>query len=89
MVFLFLSSSRFLYERHEQSKQDLKGLEETVVSDFPSAPSQRGGGVASVSNPPSDFFCTLFLPPFWEVSLWYDQDTPFCKKMSDSLVWRD
>lgn len=23
---------RFLYERHEQSKQDLKGLEETVVS---------------------------------------------------------
>lgn len=22
---------RFLYERHEQSKQDLKGLEETVV----------------------------------------------------------
>lgn len=44
MVFLFLSSSRFLYERHEQSKQDLKGLEETVVSDFPSAPSQWGGG---------------------------------------------
>lgn len=23
---------RFLHERHEQTKQDLKGLEETVVS---------------------------------------------------------
>ena len=45
MVFLSLSPSRFLYERHEQSKQDLKGLEETVVSDFPSAPSQRRWGV--------------------------------------------
>lgn len=40
-----MSSSRFLYERHEQSKQDLKGLEETVVSDFPSVPSQQGGGL--------------------------------------------
>lgn len=29
MLFLL---HRFLYERHEQSKQDLKGLEETVVS---------------------------------------------------------
>ena len=47
------------------------------------------GGVALVSSPPPDFFCTLFLLPFCEVSLWYDQDTPFCKKMSDSLVWRD
>lgn len=40
-----MSSSRFLYERHEQSKQDLKGLEETVVSDFPSVPSATGGGL--------------------------------------------
>ena len=92
MVFLSLSPSRFLYERHEQSKQDLKGLEETVVSDLPSAPSQWRWGVGRGSfsvQPPTDFFCTLFLLPFCEVSLWYDQDTPFCKKMSDSLVWRD
>lgn len=28
----FALSVRFLHERHEQTKQDLKGLEETVVS---------------------------------------------------------
>lgn len=28
----FAVSVRFLHERHEQTKQDLKGLEETVVS---------------------------------------------------------
>lgn len=31
---LSLSIFRFLHERHEQSKQDLKGLEETVVSHY-------------------------------------------------------
>lgn len=33
-VCLHLSTYRFLHERHEQSKQDLEGLEETVVSHY-------------------------------------------------------
>lgn len=32
--YIYLSIYRFLHERHEQSKQDLKGLEETVVSHY-------------------------------------------------------
>lgn len=32
LFILCLVSGRFLHERHEQTKQDLKGLEETVVS---------------------------------------------------------
>lgn len=31
-VYSVAVSRRFLHERHEQTKQDLKGLEETVVS---------------------------------------------------------
>lgn len=31
LICVFFLLHRFLYERHEQSKQDLKGLEETVV----------------------------------------------------------
>lgn len=31
-VYSVAVSHRFLHERHEQTKQDLKGLEETVVS---------------------------------------------------------
>lgn len=34
---MFLLSVRFLHQRHEQTKQDLKGLEETVVSEIYSA----------------------------------------------------
>lgn len=31
---IFLYVHRYLHERHEQSKQDLKGLEETVVRGY-------------------------------------------------------
>lgn len=31
---VFLATFRFLHQRHEQSKQDLKGLEETVVGRY-------------------------------------------------------
>lgn len=45
-------SHRFLHERHEQTKQDLKGLEETVVSKTHSSTFSILASLSSV-HPPS------------------------------------
>lgn len=49
IIILRLFPGRFLHERHEQTKQDLKGLEETVVS-------KTSSNIFRILSPP--FLCT-------------------------------
>lgn len=66
----YFSCCRFLYERHEQSKQDLKGLEETVVSGFLLCLIVGlGGGSVLLTSSPSSPLPTLSLLLFYCASV--------------------